>query len=66
MVMTGLRMIIGISLGVMLFAGTASAVEPADVEKYVNARIEIGEMMSNYFKGGGVVWLGATGRRRRR
>ncbi len=52
MVMTGLRMIIGISLGVILFSGTASAVEPADVEKYVNARIEIGEMMSNYFKGG--------------
>jgi len=52
MVMTGLRMIIGISLGVILFAGMASAVEPAEVEKYVNARIEIGEMMSNYFKGG--------------
>lgn len=52
MVMIGLRVIIGISLGVIVFAGTASAVEPADVEKYVNARIEIGEMMTNYFKGG--------------
>ena len=50
--MIGLRVIIGISLGVIVFAGTASAVEPADVEKYVNARIEIGEMMTNYFKGG--------------
>ena len=52
MVMIGLRVIIGISLGVIVCAGTASAVEPADVEKYVNARIEIGEMMTNYFKGG--------------
>ena len=52
MVMIGLRVIIGISLGVIVFAGTASVVEPADVEKYVNARIEIGEMMTNYFKGG--------------
>jgi hypothetical protein len=45
-------MIIGMSLGMILFAGAASAVEPAEVEKYVNARIEIGEMMTNYFKGG--------------
>lgn len=52
MVMTSVRMIIGISLGVILFAGAARAVEPADVEKFVNARIEIGEMMTNYFKGG--------------
>lgn len=50
--MTSVRMIIGISLGVILFAGAARAVEPADVEKFVNARIEIGEMMTNYFKGG--------------
>lgn len=41
-----------ISLGVLLFAGIACAAEPADVEKFVNARIEIGEMMTNYFKGG--------------
>ena len=46
------RHIIGISLGVVLFAGNGLAVEPADVEKFVNARIEIGEMMTNYFKGG--------------
>ncbi|MGQ0556695.1 MAG: hypothetical protein ACT4PN_12210 [Nitrospiraceae bacterium] len=43
---------ITISLGVLLFAGIACAGEPADVEKFVNARIEIGEMMTNYFKGG--------------
>jgi len=52
MVMNCIRMVIGISLGVVLFAGPASAVEPAEVEKFVNARIEIGEMMTNYFKGG--------------
>ena len=36
----------------VFFTGVAVAVEPADVEKFVNARIEIGEMMTNYFKGG--------------
>ena len=46
------RHIIGVSLGVVLFAGNGLAAEPADVEKFVNARIEIGEMMTNYFKGG--------------
>ncbi len=46
------RSIIGISLGLLVWSGTALAAEPADVEKFVNARIEIGEMMSNYFKGG--------------
>lgn len=46
------RHMIGISLGVVLFAGNGLAAEPADVEKFVNARIEIGEMMTNYFKGG--------------
>jgi hypothetical protein len=44
--------IIGISLGLVLFAGTGLAAEPADVERFVKARIEIGEMMTNYFKGG--------------
>jgi hypothetical protein len=44
--------IINVSLGILLCTGVASAVEPAEVEKFVNARIEIGEMMTNYFKGG--------------
>jgi hypothetical protein len=44
--------ITGLSLSVMLFAGTGFAAEPAEVEKYVKARIDIGEMMTNYFKGG--------------
>ena len=43
---------INVSLGVVLCAGVAYAAEPADVEKFVNARIEIGEMMTNYFKDG--------------
>jgi hypothetical protein len=46
------RTIIGVSLGVLLFAGAGFAAEPAEVEKFVKARIEIGEMMMNYFSGG--------------
>ncbi len=46
------RIIVGITLGFLLFAGTGLAADPAEVEKFVNARIEIGEMMTNYFKGG--------------
>lgn len=45
--------VITISLGIVLCVGVVHAAEPADVEKFVNARIEIGEMMTNYFKGGG-------------
>ncbi len=52
MVMNSTRMMIGISLGMVLFAGAAGAVEPTEVGKFVNARIEIGEMMTNYFQGG--------------
>ena len=33
-------------------AGTTWATEPSEVGKYVKARIEIGEMMTNYFSGG--------------
>jgi len=36
----------------VLSLGVAHAAEPAEVEQFVNARIEIGEMMTNYFKGG--------------
>jgi len=44
---------IHVSLGlvVFVFVGLAYAAEPADIEKFVNARIEMGEMMTNYFKG---------------
>ena len=50
--------IIGISLGVILFASAGLAAEPAEVEKFVKARIEIGEMMMNYFQGGGIPGAG--------
>jgi hypothetical protein len=52
MVTTLTPIILGISLGIFLFAGNGLATEPAEVEKFVKARIEIGEMMTNYFKGG--------------
>ena len=50
--MKSARSIIGISLGVLLFASAGLAAEPVEVEKFVKARIEIGEMMTNYFQGG--------------
>ncbi len=46
------RSIFGISLGIFLFAGASLAAEPAEVGKFVKARIEIGEMMMNYFSSG--------------
>src|SRR3989442_4375339 len=46
------RWIIGISLGVVLLTGAGLAAEPTEVEKFVKARVEIGEMMMNYFQGG--------------
>jgi hypothetical protein len=52
MAMNLVRHIIGFSLGVLLSAGVGLAAEPAEVETFVKARIEIGEMMTNYFKGG--------------
>ncbi|QPD03298.1 MAG: hypothetical protein Nkreftii_001072 [Candidatus Nitrospira kreftii] len=44
--------VINISLGVVLSVGVVYAAEPAEVEQFVKARIEIGEMMTNYFKSG--------------
>jgi hypothetical protein len=51
-VMNLARSIMGISLGILLLSGVGLAAEPAEVEKFVKARIEIGEMMMNYFSGG--------------
>ena len=48
------RTILAISLGILLFPGVGLAVEPAEVEKFVKARVDIGEMMTNYFQGGGM------------
>lgn len=47
-----MRGLIGIALAVVLTVGVGLAAEPAEVEKFVKARIEIGEMMTSYFKGG--------------
>ena len=52
MAMSLARSITGISLGILLFAGSGLAAEPAEVGKFVKARIEIGEMMTSYFQGG--------------
>jgi hypothetical protein len=46
------RLLISVVSGIVLCAGVGLAAEPAEVEKFVNARIEIGEMMMNYFQGG--------------
>ena len=48
------RIVIGISMSLILFAGASLAADPAEVGKFVKARIDIGEMMMNYFKGGEV------------
>lgn len=46
------HIILGMILGFMLMAGVGLGAEPAEVEKFVKARIDIGEMMTNYFSGG--------------
>jgi len=55
---TLIRCFIGISLGSMLATSVCLAAEPAELEKFVKARIEIGEMMVNYFQGGGPAGAG--------
>ena len=47
-----IRTITALFFSVVLLAGVGVAAEPAEVEKYVRARIDIGEMMTNYFKDG--------------
>lgn len=46
------HLFLSVSLGLILSAGSGSAADPAEVEKFVKARIDIGEMMTNYFTGG--------------
>lgn len=50
--MTKMSYAIGMVLSILLTVGNVLAADPADIEKFVKARIEIGEMMANYFKGG--------------
>jgi hypothetical protein len=54
MAMNVTHSIIGIVSGILLLSGIGLAAEPAEVEKFVKARIDIGEMMTNYFQGGGM------------
>lgn len=50
--MTKMSYAIGMVLSILLTVGNVLAADPADIEKFVKARIEIGEMMTSYFKGG--------------
>lgn len=43
---------VGMLLGLVVGVSFCVAAEPAEVETFVKARIEIGEMMMNYFQGG--------------
>ena len=52
MAITLTRIIVGISFSIFLSAGSSLGADPSEVGKYVKARIEIGEMMTNYFSGG--------------
>ena len=46
------QIILGVSFSFMMFAGSGFAEESANIGNFVKARIEIGEMMMNYFSGG--------------
>jgi hypothetical protein len=52
MTMTLTRAMTALAFSVSLMTGAVFAAEPAEVEKYVRARIDIGEMMTSYFRGG--------------
>ena len=54
MAMNVAHSIIEIALGILLLSSIGRAAEPAEVEKFVKARVDIGEMMTNYFQGGGM------------
>lgn len=47
-----MRWICGALFSVVVGSSFCFAADPAEVEKFVRARIEIGEMMMNYFQGG--------------
>ena len=52
MTMSQTRYGLAILVGAILSAVVGLAAEPVEIETFVKARIEIGEMMMNYFKGG--------------
>ena len=49
---TQTRVMLGASLAILLFTGIGFGESSPDIGKFVKARIEIGEMMTNYFSGG--------------
>lgn len=51
MVINPARLMSGILSAVFLCGGSGWAAEPAEVEKFVNARVEVGELMTSYFQG---------------
>ena len=51
MVINPARLMSGILSALVLCGGTGWAAEPAEVEKCVNARVEVGELMTSYFQG---------------
>lgn len=52
LIMHTTRVMLGMTLSLLILTGTGWATDSADVERFVKARIDIGEMMTNYFKGG--------------
>ncbi|GJL53864.1 MAG: hypothetical protein NPIRA02_09960 [Nitrospirales bacterium] len=46
------RICVGICFCLFVYVGTGFGADPAEVGKYVEARVEIGEMMTEYFSGG--------------
>lgn len=52
MAITLTRLIICTSFSIIMTTGICLSAEPTEVGKFVKARIEIGEMMTNYFSGG--------------
>ena len=51
MVINPARLMSGILSALVLCGGTGWAAGPAEVEKCVNARVEVGELMTSYFQG---------------
>ena len=51
MVIHPARLMSGILSAMVLCGGTGWAAEPAEVERFVNARVEVGELMTSYSQG---------------
>lgn len=51
MVINPVRLMSGILSAMVLCGGAGWAAEPAELERFVNARVEVGELMTSYFQG---------------